>query len=72
MIEDTDDLLVIFYDSTKKKHTAFIDELQFKEDEDEDDFLDKQLTVKVETPEEAKKYDLYNLPAVVHYDEGMD
>ena len=43
LIEDTDDLLVVFYDATKKKHAAFIDELNFKEDDDED-FLDDQLT----------------------------
>ena len=71
LIEDTDDLLVVFYDATKKKHVAFIDELNFKEDDDGDDFLDDQLTVKLESPDEAKKYDLYNLPAVVHYDEGV-
>ena len=70
LIEDTDDLLVVFNDATKKKHAAFIDELNFKEDDDED-FLDDQLTVKLESPDEAKKYDLYNLPAVVHYDEGV-
>ena len=58
LIEDTDDLLVVFYDPTKKKHAAFIDELNFKEDDDED-FLDDQLTVKLESPDEAKKYDLY-------------
>ena len=27
--------------------------------------------VRLESAEEAKKYDLYNLPAVVHYDEGV-
>ena len=70
LIEDADDLLVIFYDATKKKHSAFIDELNFKEDEEEDDFLDDQLCVKLETTDDAKKYDLYNLPAVVHFDEG--
>ena len=35
LIEDTDDLLVVFYDATKKKNAAFIDELNFKEDDDD-------------------------------------
>ena len=30
LIEITDDLVVVFHDATKKKHTAFIDELEFK------------------------------------------
>lgn len=73
LIDITDDLLVVFYDSTKKKHTAFIDELEFREEGEEgaNEFLDNQLAVKLESAEEARKYDLYNLPAVVHYDEGI-
>ena len=73
LIDITDDMVVVFYDSTKKKHSAFIDELEFKEagNDDGNDFLEDNLVVKLESAEEAKKYDLYNLPAVVHYDEGI-
>ena len=73
LVEVTDDLVVVFHDATKKKHTAFIEELEFKEDGEEDgnEFLEDQLVVRLETAEEAKKYDLYNLPTVVHYDEGI-
>ena len=47
--------------------------LWFKEDGEEDgnEFLEENLVVRLETAEEAKKYDLYNLPAVVYYDEGI-
>lgn len=71
LIDNTDDLIVVFHDSIKKKHTAFIDELEDKENEDDVSFLDDELVVKIDSPEDAKKYDLYALPAVVHYDEGV-
>lgn len=73
LIDITDDILVVFYDSTKKKHQAFIDELEFREEGEEgaNEFLEDQLIVKLESAEDAKHYDLYNLPAVVHYEEGI-
>ena len=48
LIDITDDLVVVFSDATKKKHTAFIDELELKEDgeEDENDFLENNLVVR--------------------------
>ena len=71
MIEDIDDFVAVFYDATKKKHLPFIEELESREENEEDELLDNYLVVKLENAEEAKKYDLYNLPAVVHYEEGI-
>ncbi len=70
LVDLTDDLTVLFYDTTKKKHMAFIDEMEGDPDEEEDP-LEELLVVKVESADDAKKYDLYSLPAVVHYDEGV-
>ena len=71
MIEDIDDFVAVFYDATKKKHLPFIEELETREENEEDELLDNYLVVKLDNAEEAKKYDLYNLPAVVKYDEGI-
>ena len=71
LIEDIDDFVAIFYDATKKKHQPFLEELESREENEEDELLDNYIVVKLENAEEAKKYDLYNLPAVVRYEDGI-
>ena len=68
LVENIEDLVVLFYDQSKKKQVSFIDDVENVDDDAEK--LD-MIMVKVPSVNVAKEYGLYGLPAVVHFEKEV-
>ena len=68
IIEKSDDIVVIFYDGTKKKHAKFMADIDTVDDEAEKMEI---FMVKVSDPPVARSYGIFVLPAVIHYENGV-
>ena len=68
LIENIEDLVVLYYDSTKKKQVSFIDDVENVDDDAEK--LD-MIMVKVDSVNVAKEYGLFSLPAVIHFEDEV-
>ena len=68
LVETSDDIFAIFYDSKKKKQRKFMDGIDTIDDEAEKLEI---FMVKVDDPVTARHYGLYQLPAVIYFEDGI-
>ena len=68
LIDTSDDIVAVFYDSKKKKQKKFIENLDTVDDDAEKLEI---FMVKIEDPLIARNYGLYALPAVIHFEDGI-
>ena len=68
LVDTSDDIVAIFYDSKKKKQKKFIENVDTVDDDAEKLEI---FMVKIEDPLVAKNYGLYALPAVIHFEDGI-
>ena len=69
LADKSDNLVVLFYDKTKKKQVAFMEDMETIDDEAGDEL--EIFMVKVDDLHLAKRYGMFSLPAVVHYEDGI-
>ena len=68
LIDTSDDIFAIFYDSKKKKQRKFMDQIDTIDDEAEKLEI---FMVKVDDPVTARHYGLYQLPSVIYFENGI-